>query len=72
MTQDSRILKKNFDAIDVLSKIKEEKTLKVKLGVAYNPYLKKYYKDTAERERLHRKISFHNLKLFVIFFFTFK
>ena len=49
--------KKNFDAIDVLSKIKEEKTLKVKLGVAYNPYLKKYYKDIAEREWLHRNIS---------------
>ena len=49
--------KKNFDAINVLNKIKEEKNLKVKLGIAYNPYLKKYYKISSERERLERKIS---------------
>ena len=49
--------KKNFDAINVLSKIKEEKNLKVNLGIAYNPYLRKYYKDTSERERFHRKLS---------------
>jgi hypothetical protein len=49
--------KKNFDAINVLSKIKEEKNLKVKLGIAYNPYLKKYYKDASERERFNRKVS---------------
>ena len=49
--------KKNFDAINVLSKIKEEKNLKVKLGTAYNPYLKKYYKDNSERERFEKKIS---------------
>ena len=41
--------KKNFDAIDVLRKIQKEKNLKVKLGVAYNPYLKKYYKVSSER-----------------------
>ena len=49
--------KKDFDVINVLSKIKEEKHLEVKLGVAYNPYLKKYYKDTSERERFDRKLS---------------
>ena len=49
--------KKNFDAIYVLNKIKEEKNLKVKFGIAYNPYLKKYYKDTSERERLDRKLA---------------
>ena len=49
--------KKNFDAINVLKKIKEEKNLKVKLGTAYNPYLKKYYKDNSERERLDKKLS---------------
>ena len=49
--------KKNFDAINVLNKIKEEDTLKVKLGIAYNPYLKKYYKDSSERERFDKKIS---------------
>ncbi len=49
--------KKNFDALNVLSKIKEEKNLKVKLGIAYNPYLKKYYNDYSERERFDRKLS---------------
>ena len=49
--------KKNFDAINVLSKVKEEKNLKVKLGIAYNPYLKKYFNVSSERERLDRKIS---------------
>jgi len=49
--------KKNFDSISVLSKIKEEKNLKVKLGIAYNPYLKKYYNDTSERERFNSKLS---------------
>tara|TARA_B100000886_G_scaffold47968_1_gene29513 strand:+ start:109 stop:912 length:804 start_codon:yes stop_codon:yes gene_type:complete len=49
--------KKNFDVINVLSKIKEEKNLEIKLGIAYNPYLKKYYKDTSERDRLDRKLS---------------
>ena len=44
------LIRKNFDAINVLNKIKE-KNLKVKLGIAYNPYLQKYYKDTSERER---------------------
>jgi len=49
--------KKKFDTIYALSKIKEEKNLEVKLGIAYNPYLKKYYKDTLERERFDRKLS---------------
>ena len=49
--------KKNFDATNVLDKIKEEKNLKVKLGIAYNPYLKKYFKDTSERERFAKKLS---------------
>ena len=49
--------KKNFDVISVLSKIKEEKNLKVKFGIAYNPYLKKYYKDTSERERFNVKLT---------------
>ncbi len=35
--------KKNFDSVDVLAFLKKEKNLKVKLGIAYNPYLKKYY-----------------------------
>tara|TARA_B100001989_G_scaffold44667_1_gene28140 strand:+ start:593 stop:1396 length:804 start_codon:yes stop_codon:yes gene_type:complete len=49
--------KKNFDAINVLSKIREEKNLKVKFGIAYNPYLKKYYNDGSERERFYNKLS---------------
>jgi len=49
--------KKNYDTVNVLSKIKEEKNLKVKLGIAYNPYLKKYFNDTSERERFERKLS---------------
>ena len=43
--------KKNFDSIDVLGFLKKEKNLKVKLGIAYNPYLKKYYNISSERER---------------------
>ena len=35
--------KKNFDSVHVLTYLKKEKNLKVKLGIAYNPYLKKYY-----------------------------
>ena len=49
--------RKNFDLINVLCKVKEEKNLKVKLGVAYNPYLKKYYGDTSERKSLDSKLS---------------
>ncbi len=49
--------KKNFDSIDVLTCLKKEKNLKVKLGIAYNPYLKKYYNISSERERFERKIS---------------
>ncbi len=49
--------KKNFDAINILSKVKKEINLKVKLGVAYNPYLEKYYDVSSERERFERKIS---------------
>ena len=49
--------KKNFDTINVLSNIKKEKNLKVKLGIAYNPYLKKYYGMSSEKERFEMKIS---------------
>ena len=49
--------KKNFEVVNVLSKIKEEENLKVKLGTAYNPYLKKYYEETLERENLNTKLS---------------
>ena len=49
--------KKNFDAINVLSNVKKEKNLRVKFGIAYNPYLNKYYKVSSERERFEKKIS---------------
>jgi len=49
--------KKNFDSIDALDYLKKEENLKVKLGIAYNPYLKKYYKISSERERFERKFS---------------
>ena len=49
--------KRNFDAISVLSNLKKERNLNVKLGIAYNPYLKKYYKVYSERERLERKLA---------------
>ena len=40
-----------------LNKIREEKVLNVKLGIAYNPYLKKFYNDSSERERFDSKFS---------------
>ena len=43
--------KKNFDAVSVLNNIKKEKNLKVKFGIAYNPYLEKYFLVYSERER---------------------
>jgi len=49
--------KKNFDSIDALAYLKKEKNLKVKLGIAYNPYLKKYYNISSERERFEKKKS---------------
>jgi len=49
--------KKNFDSIDALGFLKKERNLKVKLGIAYNPYLEKYYNTSSERERFERKIS---------------
>ena len=49
--------KKNFDVLNVLNALKNEKDLKSKLGIAYNPYLKKYYDYSLERERYERKVS---------------
>ena len=49
--------KKNFDSVHVLADLKKEKNLKVKFGIAYNPYLKKYYNIPSERERFEKKFS---------------
>ena len=49
--------KKNFDSIEVLAYLKKEKNLRVKLGIAYNPYLEKYYNISSERKRIEKKIA---------------
>ena len=49
--------KKNFDVLDVLYNLKSEKNLKLKLGIAYNPYLNSYFNISSERDRLDKKIS---------------
>jgi len=49
--------KKNFDSVHVLAYLKKEKNLKVKLGIVYNPYLKKYYNISSEREIFEKKFS---------------
>jgi len=49
--------KKNFDTVNVLSRLKKDINLKVKLGIAYNPYLQKYWGVSSERERFNLKIS---------------
>ena len=47
--------KKNFDVIKVINELKKE-NLKIKLGVAHNPYLKNYSTVLTERERYHKKV----------------
>ena len=49
--------KKNFDTVNVLSRLKKDINLRVKLGIAYNPYLQKYWGVSSERERFKVKIS---------------
>ena len=51
------IKKKNFDVLDLMNELKNEKNLKIKIGVAYNPYLKNHYNISGEKERLEKKIS---------------
>ena len=48
--------KKNFDVLDVLHDLKSEKNLKLKLGIAYNPYLNKYF-NYLRKDRFNKKIS---------------
>ena len=50
-----QIRKKTLIQLMLLNNIKKEKNLKVKLGIAYNPYLKKYYNISSERERFEKK-----------------
>ena len=49
--------KKNFEVLDVMYKLREEDNLKIKIGVAYNPYLGNYFNNNKERERFEKKIS---------------
>ena len=49
--------KKNFDVLDVMRDFKNDKNLKINIGIAYNPYLKNYYNLGGERYRLEKKIS---------------
>ena len=49
--------RKNFEVINVLNFLKNEKNLNINFGIAYNPYLAKYYGISEERERLKKKIS---------------
>ncbi len=49
--------KKNFEVLDVITNLKDEKILKPNFGIAYNPYLKNYYCMFEERIRLEKKLS---------------
>ena len=49
--------RKNFDVINLLDYMKKEKDVNVKFGIAYNPYLHKYFNISTERERYEKKIS---------------
>ena len=48
--------KKNFDVIDVLNYLKRD-NLKYNFGIAYNPYMSKYFNNSFERVRYEQKIS---------------
>ncbi len=49
--------KKDFQVIDVMKNLKEEKNLKTNIGIAYNPYLDNYYGVNGEKKRFRNKIS---------------
>ena len=49
--------KKYFEVLDVIKNLQNENNLKVNFGIAYNPYLEKYYGICREKVRLEKKIS---------------
>tara|TARA_A100000164_G_C21916399_1_gene778443 strand:- start:1310 stop:2125 length:816 start_codon:yes stop_codon:yes gene_type:complete len=49
--------RKNFEVLEVMSNFKNEKNLDICLGIAYNPYLKKYFNNSEEKIRFEKKIS---------------
>ena len=51
------IKKKNYDVISLLNDLKNEKDLQNQIGIAYNPYLNKYFNFPLERERFEKKLS---------------
>ena len=51
------IKKNNHDVISVLNDLKHEKDFHNQIGIAYNPYLDKYFNIPIERERYEKKIS---------------
>ena len=49
--------KYKFEVLDVLRDFKNDKKLKINIGIAYNPYLKKYFNLAGERLKFENKIS---------------
>ncbi len=49
--------RKNFEVLDVIKEFKNENSLKIDIGIAFNPYLKKYYNISGERVNLEKKLS---------------
>ncbi len=49
--------KREFEVLDVLKKLKNKKSLNIKIGIAYNPYLSKFFNNSEERTRFQKKIS---------------
>ena len=49
--------KKNFEVLDLLRDFKNDKNLKMNIGIAYNPYLKIYYNLRDERLKFEKKFS---------------
>ena len=49
--------KKNFEVLDVINNLQNEKIIKTNFGIAYNPYLEKYYGLCGEKDRFEKKIS---------------
>ena len=49
--------KKNFEVLDVIKNLQNEKNVKINFGIAYNPYLENYYGLKGEKVRFEKKIS---------------
>ena len=49
--------KKNFEVLDLMQNLKNEKNLNTYFGIAYNPYLENYYGLDGEKLKFEKKIS---------------